>query len=439
LSADRSARSSRRRPFLAGAAVAAVLIVLVRWAVNESTFPDDLVSPLLLEDTHGAADAAVVLGAGVVGDCGVNLNGVRRVMLATRVWRARRAPVLVFTGASENPACPVSVAMARLAREIGVPDASIHVETGSRNTRENAELSEPLLRWLGARRVLIVTDRLHMRRAAASFAQLGFAIERASVPIYEGHTDNVDMLGAAAREIAGLAYYRLRGWAESGRPPQQAAAANGAAGVEMQVKNPAGPIVVLGASYAGGWKGLTSAAGAPVINRGAPGQQSFEMLERFERDVAVAGPRAVVLWGFINDIFRAQDVDQSLARVRESYTRMIALSRQHGIEPVIATEVTIRPQSSWMNTLASLAGAIRGKESYQDRINRHVIATNQWLVDLARREGLLLLDLQSTLAERGGRRRPEFTQDDGSHISSAGYDALTVYAQPILDEHFAAR
>jgi lysophospholipase L1-like esterase len=147
----------------------------------------------------------------------------------------------------------------------------------------------------------------------------------------------------------------------------------------------------------------------------------------------------VILWGFINDVFRAQDVHQALARVRESYTRMIALARQHGIEPVIATEVTIRPPASWTNALASMVGAIRGKQSYQDGINQHVISTNRWLVDVARQEGLLLLDLQSAIAEGGGRRRPEYTQDDGSHISGAGYDALTAYALPVLEKHFAAR
>jgi lysophospholipase L1-like esterase len=124
--------------------------------------------------------------------------------------------------------------------------------------------------------------------------------------------------------------------------------------------------------------------------------------------------------------------------VRRSYTEMIERSRQNGIEPVLATEVTIRPPASWMNSLASIVGAIRGRESYQAGINRRVIEGNQWLADEARREGLLLLDLQATLAEAGGMRRPEFTQEDGSHIAPAGYAAITEYALPILEAHVAA-
>jgi lysophospholipase L1-like esterase len=175
-----------------------------------------------------------------------------------------------------------------------------------------------------------------------------------------------------------------------------------------------------------------------VINKGVSGQASFEMLERFERDVAAHKPRAVIIWGFINDIFRADgDGSAAIQRARQTYARMIELARERGIEPIIATEVTMRPPASWTNTLASIVGAVRGKESYQARTNRQVIETNRWLADEARREGLLLLDFQSTLAEGGGMRRAEFTQEDGSHITPAGYSMLTSYAKPILEAHLA--
>lgn len=437
---DSRVRLARRRGFLIGVLFGCVLLVALREVVNEATFPDRIVAPLLLADTDGPADAIVVMGAGVTGPCVPNLNGTRRVLHGLRAWREGRAPVVVFSGGAAPNECPVADAMASLAREVGIPASAIHTERSSRSTKENAELTAPLLRWLGARRVLIVTDRLHGRRASGVFTQQGFQVERHTVPVYEGHIDNTSMLAAGVRELAAVYYYKMRGWIESGATAGAALEADGLPASppsDMQVSNPSGPIVVLGASYAGGWT-LERVAGIPVVNRGAPGQQSFEMLERFERDVVAARPRAVILWGFINDIFRAQDADAARARARESFTRMIALARQHGIEPIVATEVTIRPERSWMNTLASIAGAIRGKESYQARINRHVIETNQWLVDVARREGLLLLDLQSTLAEEGGTRRPEFTQADGSHITGAGYAALTEYAGPILERHLTS-
>ena len=205
--------------------------------------------------------------------------------------------------------------------------------------------------------------------------------------------------------------------------------------------NSDGPIVVLGASYAGGWD-LRSVAGTPVINRGVAGQQSFEMLERFERDVVPARPRAVIIWGFINDLFGADPphAQDALDRARDSYTRMIELARQYGIEPVLATEVTIRPQDTWPEAFKSWIGFLRGKESYEDRINRQVLETNHWLVQLGKAQNLFVLDLQAALAESTTvRRRREFTQDDGSHITQSGYAALTAYATAVLKEHFATR
>ena len=431
----------RRHRFLFGVVVACASLAGLRELANETTLPDRLISPLLIPDTDRNADAIVVLGAGVTGPCVPNMNSVQRVLHAARAWREGRAPIVVFTGDAGDDSCRVADAMAQLAREIGVPARAVFTERFSINTRENAELTAPLLRWLGVRRVLVVTDRLHIRRAAGVFAAQGFEVERHSVPIYDGHVNNTAMLVAGTRELAAVGYYHLRGWLESseaGSPP------NGARlsviptiGSNMRITNPSGPIVVLGASYAGGWQ-IDRIAGIEWINKGVAGQTSVEMLERFERDVAAVKPRAVILWGFINDIFRA-DADASAAnqRARDTYTRMVELARERGIEPIIATEVTIRPEASWTNALASIVGALRGKESYQAWVNRHVMETNRWLVDLARREGLLLLDFRSTLAEGGGMRRAEFTQGDGSHITAAGYAALTTYARPILEAHLS--
>ena len=201
-----------------------------------------------------------------------------------------------------------------------------------------------------------------------------------------------------------------------------------------------GSLVVLGASYAGGWD-LNAVGPTPVIVRGAPGEQSFEMLARFERDVVAARPRAVLIWGFINDISRSglQNMDAVTARIRDSYTQMIGLARKNGIEPILATEVTLRQKAGLTETLASWAGWMMGKTSYQDRVNEHVMATNRWLTELAKRENLLMLDFQAALAEDGVGRRREFAKEDGSHIPPAGYAALTAYATPILQNHFRGR
>jgi lysophospholipase L1-like esterase len=197
------------------------------------------------------------------------------------------------------------------------------------------------------------------------------------------------------------------------------------------------PIVILGASYAAGWK-PARLGGHPVVNAGVPGEESWQMLARFDRDVVAQHPRAVILWGFINDIHRAprDRIDQAVERARASFVAMIAKARAAGIEPIVATELTIRPVDSWSETMGGWLGWAMGKESYQAGVNRRVIETNAWLRDLARRDGLLLVDLHSQLSEADGLRRKAFAKDDGSHIPPAGYEAIAAYAGPLLDAHF---
>jgi hypothetical protein len=86
-----------------------------------------------------------------------------------------------------------------------------------------------------------------------------------------------------------------------------------------------------------------------------------------------------------------------------------------------------------------LIGRLRGKEGYQDVINRHVLGLNQWMAETAAREGLLLLQFQAVLSEPNGRRRLVFAESDGSHVTEAGYEALTAYALPLLEEFIVAR
>jgi uncharacterized SAM-binding protein YcdF (DUF218 family)/lysophospholipase L1-like esterase len=425
----------------------------MRLVVNNTTLADRVMSPLLLSDTHGPADAIVVAGAGLIGNCEGNLNALRRTILAAHLWRQGRAPIIVFTGGPpEGLSCPVGKVMADLAVELGVPVERIRIERVSRSTHENAELSAPLLHVEGIQRVLLVTDRLHMRRFSGAFAHRGFEIGRASVPVYAGHRDNVDMLFQGLREYVALAYYGGRGWLSKAPAELPARAGAGRSDVQFAVNAISGadvmqssaeqdvrrPIVILGASYAGGWK-PSSLAGHPVINKGVQGQQSFELLARFEQDVVAARPQAVIIWGFINDIFRTprENVDAALTRAQGSSEQMIALARKNGIEPILATEVTVRPLDTWSELIGSWVGWVMGKESYQVWVNRHVGRGNEWLRATAKREGLLLLDLQPVLADSTGMRRKEFASEDGSHITPAGYAALDAYSRPILERHFA--
>ena len=216
-----------------------------------------------------------------------------------------------------------------------------------------------------------------MARTVASFAHFGFDIERASVPLNQGQGGgNVEMLRHGFREYAAIYYYRWLGriavpWSKdlgrsqavkANRPPASASKGNQCTLSETQVDQLSS--LVLG--YAGGWK-VETLAGVPIVNKGVTGQQSFELLARFEADVQAFQPGAVVLWGFINDVFRSprDRIQQSLARVRTSCAQMVAVARVAGIEPILATEVTMRQPNTLSSNLQTFrrGGARQGELS----------------------------------------------------------------------------
>lgn len=216
----------------------------------------------------------------------------------------------------------------------------------------------------------------------------------------------------------------LAGFSEAGDMP-------GGDSMNGEVNKTAKALVVIGASYAGGWKPQSPVADYQIVNKGVSGQQSFEMLARFETDVVALKPDAVIIWGFINDIFRSDRdrMEQTLSRTRESLTAMVRLARKAGIQPILATEVTIRARAGLAEVGSAFMGRLLGKESYQDYINGQVMQMNLWIKDMAAHEGILLLDYQVVLSDSNGVRKKVFAQEDGSHISQAGYGALTEYTE----------
>lgn len=133
-------------------------------------FPQHL---LLVESGPVTADVLVVLGGG---------QNSERARYAVELYRAGAAPRILCSGLGD---CEANVSLLKRA---GVPAAAILRENQSRNTRENAQLAIPLLRRLGARRVIIVTTWYHSRRALACFEHYGPDLKFFSRPSYFGWT-----------------------------------------------------------------------------------------------------------------------------------------------------------------------------------------------------------------------------------------------------------
>lgn len=168
------------------------------------------------------ADAIVVLGGGIEPPTGerwsVNLGSAAdRYWMAARLWHAGRAGEILVSG-GRLPWMGASVseaeAAARFMIDLGVPASAILLEPDSRNTRENAELSARLLAGHGARRILLVTSAMHMRRAMARFADRGLEVIPAATDHESGRSpagllgwlpdsDALDLSRRAIKEIIG--------------------------------------------------------------------------------------------------------------------------------------------------------------------------------------------------------------------------------------------
>jgi lysophospholipase L1-like esterase len=203
------------------------------------------------------------------------------------------------------------------------------------------------------------------------------------------------------------------------------------------VAHPDGPVVLFGTSYAKSWN-LQQIGHIPVVNRGRAGDRTVELLARFEKDVIGIQPRAVIIWGFDNDLLDPPPggFREAMAHVRDSVLQMVDRARTAGIEPILATEVTMGERAGVYEALADRAEWLLGRMTEQDRINRQVLDGDEWLRQLAREQSIFLLDLQPILSDQFHYRRPEFAATDGAHISKSGYDALAAYAVPALVAHF---
>lgn len=148
------------------------------------------VSPARATDRGHSDVAILVLGGGVepyAPEYGMsNLSSHSLASLRYGLWLSRETGWPVgFSGgtgwANRGAAAEAEVAARIAAQEYGRPLR--WVESSSRDTRENARLSVPLLRAAGVRHVLLVTRGWHMPRAMALFdeaaADTGLRIEAA--------------------------------------------------------------------------------------------------------------------------------------------------------------------------------------------------------------------------------------------------------------------
>ena len=146
--------------------------------------------------SNSRADAAVVLGAAVWTD---NVSPVfrERINHAINLYRRGQVRKLIFTGGQGNPGEPTESSAARdYALQSGIPANDILIEEKSHTTYENILYAKQLADTHGIKKVLIVSDPLHMKRAMAMATDVGLAADPSPTPStrYQGVKSQIGLL-----------------------------------------------------------------------------------------------------------------------------------------------------------------------------------------------------------------------------------------------------
>ncbi|MFY0527100.1 YdcF family protein [Archangium gephyra] len=122
----------------------------------------------------------------------------------SRLYHQGLAPRLLFSGGvGLHPPSEARV-MRDLAVRLGVPPEACLLEEQSHSTEQNARFSAELLRSLGARRVVVVSDPYHLLRARQYFRLHGFEVATSPAFLTERNMRLFDCFYWTLREAAAL-------------------------------------------------------------------------------------------------------------------------------------------------------------------------------------------------------------------------------------------
>ncbi|MGH7381509.1 MAG: YdcF family protein [Candidatus Methylomirabilales bacterium] len=166
------------------------------------------------------AEAIVVLGGGVMPDGVLSNSSMRRALHGILLHRKGLAPLLVFFGPVGDGGPAEAEVRAELARALGVTPEVILSAADARTTREEALRGSVLLQAKGVRRILLVTDAHHMRRARTAFEQAGFEVLAApthdlSSGVFRPE-ERLALMRRVVEERLARLYYGLAGYLSQG-------------------------------------------------------------------------------------------------------------------------------------------------------------------------------------------------------------------------------
>ncbi len=175
-------------------------------------------------------------------------------------------------------------------------------------------------------------------------------------------------------------------------------------------------VIFIGSSSVEGWKLDKEFPKRDFVNRGISGENTRQMLARFEQDVIALGPTVVLIHiGGANDLGAIKT-----AETIDNLGQMIRAAKKAGATPIL-----LSPTPS------------RG-----DHLKNRPVAKVQALRDemqkLATDEKVAWVDVYSLVADAKGELKEEITRD-GLHLKAAGYALLRAAVTTAIDDALAGK
>ncbi|MFV2060957.1 MAG: YdcF family protein [Gammaproteobacteria bacterium] len=142
------------------------------------------ISEIVLENTD--AQAIIILGGGRYRDAPeyhadtVSIYSLSRIRYGAYLHRKTKLPILV-TGGNVYGGGPSEAELMQQSLKDDFNVKTRWIESNSRNTRENAELSFDLLQADKIQKIILVTDFSHIKRSQSIFNKAGFTVTAAPI------------------------------------------------------------------------------------------------------------------------------------------------------------------------------------------------------------------------------------------------------------------
>jgi uncharacterized SAM-binding protein YcdF (DUF218 family) len=165
-----------------------------------------------------STEAIVVLAAGLFRGGQLVDESMRRFMKGVELYKKGFAPLIVLSGRArgDEPVPTEAEVRAQLAEVAGIPRAAILKEETANTTQEESIRIPALLKERNVKRILLVTESLHMRRSKMVFERAGLQVLAAPSDDFPNSArsagDRIWLSMRVAMESTAILYYRLAGY-----------------------------------------------------------------------------------------------------------------------------------------------------------------------------------------------------------------------------------